>query len=285
VTELKTLGKRWADFPHDAKAYQYGSKALAGHWERLHRGDGELFPTSESIAARVTDESSLAAREIASRLVDGWRAFHRGDFRRAYDLGTEVGSPGFAVAIKALGVYATYLESDDAQAQALLLAASQQAEQVGAQFPNDANAHYLYAFALGRYSQRISILEALSRGLAPKIEHALQHALKLNPQHADAHIATGLYHAEIIGKLGSLAGGLTYGVSGKKAIDHFRQARKLNPNSPTPKLEYAHGLKLIDDDANGHDIVKLLEEAAHCRPMDAMEKLDCERARELLEKA
>ena len=33
--------------------------------------------------------------------------------------------------------------------------------------PKDANAHYLYAFALGRYSQKLSIAKALKMGLCP----------------------------------------------------------------------------------------------------------------------
>jgi hypothetical protein len=213
---------------------------------------------------------------------EAWRAYHCGDFRRAYDLGTELGLPGFAVAIKAVGVYASYLETNAHQAQDLLLAASHRAEAVIKLLPNEPNAHYLFAFTLGRYSQRISIMEALARGLAPKIDHSLQLALKLEPKHADAHIALGLYHAEIIGKLGSLAGGLSYGASSSKAIDHFKKAIKLNPNAAIAKLEYAHGLRLIDGDANADEIDKLLHQAAKCKPLDAMEMLDCERAKELL---
>jgi hypothetical protein len=258
--------KKWTAFPHDATAFHYKGKALATHWPQLHRGDCESFPTD-------------------GHLQDAWRAYHSGEFRRAYDLGTELGMPGFAVAIKALGVYASYLEKSDHHAQELLLAASQRAEDAIKQFPDQPNAHYLFAFTLGRYSQRISILEALARGLAPKIEHSLQQALKLEPKHADALIALGLYHAEIIGKLGSLAGGLSYGASSSKATEHFKKAIKLNPNAAIAKLEYAHGLRLIDGDANADEIDKLLHQAAKCKPLDAMEMLDAVRAKELLEEA
>jgi tetratricopeptide (TPR) repeat protein len=258
--------KKWTSFPHDAKAFQYKGKALATHWARLHRGDCEPLPT-------------------AANLQEAWRAYHCGDFRRAYDLGTELGLPGFAVAIKAAGVYASYLEKNEHHAQELLLAASERAAEAIKQLPKEPNAHYLFAYTLGRYSQRISIVEALARGLAPKIEHALQQALKLEPKHADANIALGLYHAEIIGKLGSLAGGLSYGASSSKAVEHFKQAIKLNPDAAIAKLEYAHGLRLIDGDDNADEIDKLLHQAAKCKPVDAMEMLDVERAKELLEEA
>ena len=70
--------------------------------------------------------------------------------------------------------------------------------------PKDANAHYLYAYALGRYSQGISIAKALAQGFGGKIKEALTTALKLEPKHADAHIAYGSYQAEVIDKVGGL---------------------------------------------------------------------------------
>jgi hypothetical protein len=44
-----------------------------------------------------------------------------------------------------------------------------------------------------------------------KIKHSLTQALALEPRHADARIALGAYHAEVIDKVGSLVGGITYG--------------------------------------------------------------------------
>jgi hypothetical protein len=278
--------KKWTNFPHDAAAFQYKGKLLATQWPRLHRGDCELFPTAESLSLRIKQgEVAAAAKDVAAGVQDAWRAYHAGEFRRAYDLGTELGLPGFAVAIKAECVYASYLEKNDHHAQELLLAASKRAEEVVAQLPKEPNAHYLFAFALGRYSQRISIVEALTRGYAGKIERALEQAIKLAPKHADAHIALGLYHAEVIGKLGAFAGGLSYGVSGSKAIEHFKKAIRLNPDAAIGKLEYAHGLRLMDGDDKAAEIDELLHQAADSKPLDAMELLDCERAKKLLDRA
>ena len=47
--------------------------------------------------------------------------------------------------------------------------------------PKNANAHYLYAYAAGRYSQRISVVKALSQGYGGRIRKALEAALKLVP--------------------------------------------------------------------------------------------------------
>ena len=55
----------------------------------------------------------------------------------------------------------------------------------------------------------VGVAKALAQGIAGKVKTSLDSALKLQPKHADAHIALGAYHAEIIGKVGSLVGGLT----------------------------------------------------------------------------
>ena len=73
------------------------------------------------------------------------------------------------------------------------------------------NSHYRHAFALGRYSQGLSIAKALKQGIAGKVRASLDTALELAPKHAEAHTALALYHAEIIGKIGAMIGGLTYG--------------------------------------------------------------------------
>jgi len=268
---------KWLKFPHDAKPFHFPGNALATRWPRLHRGDCEPYPTAESLAQRA--QSAEIAPDTVAGVQEAWRAFHCGEYQHAFDIGSGVGLPGFAVAAKAVGVYASYIETNESRAQELLLNASQLADDARGQLPDDPNAHYLYAYALGRYSQRISVVEALARGYASKIEKALTRAIKLEPKHADAHIALGLYHAEVVGKLGSLTAGLTYGASESKAVEHFKKALRLNPDVAIAKLEYAHGLKLINEDAHTDEIDKLLRQAVKAEPADAMELLDRERAR------
>jgi tetratricopeptide (TPR) repeat protein len=270
---------KWKAFPHDAAAFNYQGKALQANWSRLHIGDLEKFPSAAALRDRVSHvKTETSAKTIVIAVQDAWRAYHKGEFRRASDLGTEIGVPGFVVAIKAAVMYASYLEPDDQQSQQLLSAAAERAEQVIALLPDEPNAHYLLALALGRFSQRISILAALAQGLAPRIENALRQTLKLSSKHADAHTAMGLFNAEIIGKLGALAAGLSYGVSADKAMEHFRKALKLNPAQAIVKIEYARALQLIDKDEHAGKIEELLHQAVECTPLDAVEWLDRERA-------
>lgn len=254
----------WNKFPHADKAYVYDGAALKKHWDRLHRGDREQFPKEEQIQ-------------------EAWRLYHQGEFQQACELGLSLGLPGYAVANKAATIYATYLESNEKKKLALFEEAAARGEEQMAAMPKYANAFYFHALALGRYSQGISVAKALAQGLGTKVRDSLTKALKLNPEHADAHIALGAFHAEVINKVGAMVGGLTYGAKKDAAIEHYEKALKLNPDSAIARIEYANGLVMLFGEAKMKQAEKLYNEAAACKPMDAMERLDVEAAKAELE--
>ncbi len=274
--------KKWAKFPHDAGAFDYSGSKLAKTWARLHAGDQEPLPDKKHLTALAKRYPKLEidAAAASEALLDAWRAFHRGEFQKAADAGDALGAIGAVVAIKAEGIYATYL-AKEADKLTHFERCAKRAEQAIAAMPEDANAHYFNAFALGRYSQCISVSKALAQGLGGKIKHSLEKALSLAPKHAEAHTAMGLYHAEIIDKIGSLVGGLTYGAKSDTGVKHFQEALKLTPHAPVAHLEFANGLKMMFGKKRQADIDKALATAAALEPMDAMEKLDAERASEL----
>jgi tetratricopeptide (TPR) repeat protein len=256
---------KWAKFPHADQAYVYDGAALKKAWDRLHRGDCEPFPK---------DEASQAA----------WRRYHAGDFEQAVAAGLAAGTAsGVHCANKAQSIHATYLEKSDARRKSLFQEAMDRAEEAIAAHPKDANSHYFYALAAGRYSQTISIASALKQGLGGKVKAALEQALELQAKHADAHIAFGTWHAEIIGKVGAMMGGLTYGAKKDAALDHFQKAIKLNPDSAIARVEYANGLVTLFGDDRMKDAEKLYAEAVKAKPADAMERLDVEMARAEME--
>jgi tetratricopeptide (TPR) repeat protein len=149
--------------------------------------------------------------------------------------------------------------------------------------PKNPNAHYLYAYAAGRYSQSISILKALKEGYGGKIKSALETAIKLDAKLADAHTAMGAYHAEIIDKVGALMGKLTYGANKEAAVEYYEKAIKLNPASPIAHIEYANGLLMLFGDKEEDKAVKLYEKATKLKAKDAMDVLDIAMANEELE--
>jgi len=216
---------------------------------------------------------------MAQQLQSAWREFHAGDFAAAIEQGTALGALGAAVANKAVAVDSLYSKQPSPAVLQALDTAVKRGEQATRLLPDYANAHYTLALVLGRYSQRITILRALAQGLAGRVQSHLQRALALEPQHAEAHVALGMYHAEIINKLGSIAASLTYGVSRDKAIEHFDYALKYAPHSPIVHMEYANGLGLLDAERFGPRIHTLYAQAAACEPIDAMERLDADRAK------
>ena len=287
MASKKSASSGWAAFPHDAKGYAYAGDALKKAWPKLHAGDCEPFPDAKRATALLKAAGKAApkldADTLADALQDAWRAFHRGDFQAAFDAGQSLGPIGASVAVKALGIHATYLVDDEAEQLKRYEQAAQIAEAAVKALPEEANSHYRHAFALGRYSQGLSIAKALKMGIANKVRASLDETLELAPKHAEAHTALALYHAEIINKIGAMIGGLTYGAKASEAEKHIKDALKLTPASPIAHIEHGNVLLLLDEDRNEDAAASAYEKAAKCKPLDAMEALDAAYAQEQLE--
>ena len=277
---------KWMPFPHDSKLFHYAGAKLKSHWDRLHIGDCEPFPDEVTLEQLIETYPALkpkgTLKTAAKALQDAWRAYHEGDFGKAVEKGVSVGQLGYNVANKAVNIYATYLEKDHDRRNVELLQVVRRAEDLQEHAPTIPNAWYLHAQALGRYSQALSIAKALAEGTGAKVKHSLEEALKLEPKHADANIALGLYHALVIQKLGSMVGALTYGASKEAANEHFERALKLNPGSAISRIEYANGLVMMYGKAKLQQATGFYEKAAACEAADAMECLDIELAKEEL---
>lgn len=276
---------KWNPFPHDNSAFRLNESELLEAWPDLHRGDQVEFPDADWVQ-QCLDAAPAAAptsfegdvESMAETIQDAWRCFHSGEFQQATELAGQCGQLAHAVANKAAGIYATYLEPDETAQHACLLAAVSRAEEAIQVLPDDPNSHYFHAFNLGRYSQSISIIKALSQGIGGKIHASLQSTLELEPDHAEAHTAMGMYHAEIINKVGKMIGKMTYGASAGKAIEHFDRALELTPESPIAHIEYGNGLYLLYEDDRLDEVTDLYVKATELKPTDAMELLDIEAA-------
>lgn len=253
---------KWTAFPHGDE-YRLDAAALKKQWARLHAGDAEPLPK---------DDAMLAA----------WALFHAGDFQKACEAGLKAGGAGITVANKAQAIYANYLEKSEKTKLALFLEVAERAEAQQAAEPKNPNAYYWQAYALGRYSQGISVTKALAQGLGGKVKGALETTIKLAPKHADAHIALGSFHAEVIDKVGKLLG-KTQGADAATGLKLYQTALKLNPTSAIAMIEYANGLVMLEGEKKMKEAEKLYAQAAACEPLDAMERLDVEMAKAELE--
>ncbi|MDE1897669.1 MAG: hypothetical protein KGI40_02345 [Xanthomonadaceae bacterium] len=277
-------GRKWTAFPHPDKAYDYAGDRLARAWKTLHAGDLEPWPDSARITALLKQNPRLGrnAATLSAALQEAWRDYHRGDFQRAWESGVALGALGASVAVKAAGIHATYLVDDARLKTARFREAAEFAAEAIQDLPGEANSHYRHAFALGRYSQCISIAKALAEGHAGKVRDALEATLKIAPKHAEAHLAMGVYHAEIVGKVGSMLARLTYGASAAAAEKHLASARELTPGAPIAWVETGNALLRLDADRRGDEAAEAYDHAMRLKPHDAMEALDVAFAREQL---
>ena len=250
---------QWTPFPH-AGDYAFDAASLIKNWSCLHQGDCEPLPADAAV-------------------LQAWVLFHNGEFQQAAQAGLKAGGDGITVANKATCIYANYLEGKEQTRFNLFLQAARQAEAQQAAEPQNANAWFWQAYALGRYSQAISVAKALAQGLGSQVKTALEQTIKLSPRHADAHIALGAFHAEVIDKVGLLIGGMTYGAKKGIGLAHFKEALRLNPGSAVAMTEYAKGIIMLEGDKAMDQANRLYEQAAACECMDAMQRLDVEMAR------
>ena len=249
---------KWTAFPHTGE-YIFDSAKVRKSWSRLHAGDAEPLPKEPAV-------------------LEAWALFHSGAFHQAAMAGLKAGVPGYTVSNKATCIHANYLEKKEKQRLDLYLEVASRAEAQQLVEPDNANAWYWQAYALGRYSQGISVAKALALGLGSKVKEALERTIALAPQHADAHIALGAFHAEVIDKVGSLIGGMTYGAKKDVGLRLFEDAMRLNPGSAICMIEYANALVMLEGDKRMDEATRLYEQAAAARAIDAMERLDVEMA-------
>lgn len=252
----------WKPFGQ-SRAYPFDAQRTAAQWPQLHAGDQEPLPQDE-------------------RLLAAWALYHSGAFQEAAAAGLAIGPAGLAVANKATCIYANYLEPKERARLSLFLTVAERAAAQAAVLPKDASAHYWQAYALGRYSQGISVSKALAQGVGERVKVALEQTIQLRPLHAEAHICLGAFHAEVIDKVGPLIGQMTYGAKKEVSLALFQRSLTLIPQSAIAQMEYANALVMLEGDDGMPAATQLYEQAANSEPHDAMEHLDRELAQTLL---
>lgn len=255
----------WRPYPFQRPAH-FDTERLRSAWARLHLGDGEPEPN-------------------APELWSGWCQFHNGDFKRARDTGMALGPDGWSLANKATCVYASLLEPSERNRLNLFQGAADLAAQHQTRQPERAGGWYWHAFALGRYSQGLSVTQSLAQGLGRQVRQSLQQCLRCQPLHPDAHLALASYHAEVIDKMGELVGNLTHQVDRLQGLALFEQALKLNPNSPAVLIESANGLVMLQGQSQMAAANGLYLQASRCHPLDATDALHVRVAQAALEEA
>jgi hypothetical protein len=245
----------WLPCPIDMSDLDLAGDKLREQWDRLHRGNLEPFPENETVQ-------------------DAWRQYHLGNFARAAAIGSGLGGPGAVPAAFATTIYAQYIEQDDKRKIELFkqaMAVCKEAEAGGLSTPN---LHYMHAVAMGRYSQFISMIEALAQGFGGRIKEQVEKCLELEPKHAEAHATFAGWHAGISDQAGSLMARMLYGATQDGAHEHYDEAVRLAPEHVVPWIEYARGLEVMYGSEERASMIEKLEKAMQLTAGDAMQRMD-----------
>jgi tetratricopeptide (TPR) repeat protein len=248
---------------YTGRPFDFSGAALEQHWPILHAGNREPWPGDPVVQ-------------------DGWRAYHEGRFEDAVRIGEGHGGLGLVPAAFAATIYAHYLEPNEDRKVEIFERAMALAESATKACADNANAFYMYAVSHGRYSQFVSMIDALAKGLGPKIRDAAKRCLELQPDHAEGHATLAGWHAEIVDKVGGMLAGLSFGARKDDAEELYDRALALAPGSPVPYIEKAAGMLLMFGESSREDAMQLLQKAVSLEPADAMQALDIEKARRTL---
>jgi hypothetical protein len=257
---------QWSTSPHasddafNTGDFVFDCASVKKNWARLHRGDCEPLPEEADV-------------------LQAWVLFHNGEFQAAAQAGIAAGGNGITVANKATSIYANYVEAKESTRLALFMEVASRAEAQQALDPGNANAWYWQAYALGRYSQSLSVAKALAQGVACTVKQALKQTIRLSPRHADAHIALATFHAEVIDKVGALIAGMTYGAKKDIGLSLYQAGLNFHSGCAIAMMEYANGLLMLKGDKSMAQATALYEQAAASQPADATERLGVDMAR------
>ena len=226
---------------------------LKDRWQGLHQADLAPLPSGD--------------------LLDAWLAFHNGHFSQAGKMGRGLGIKGLPVLLRSVVAYTDYVCEDDKVSTELLHDAYIYGVDLCEDSHFDYNCEFTTALTMGRYSQSISVTKALHQGMGGKIKSRLSAVLEHQPDHAEAHIAMALYHAEVINKVGATLGGITYGAKAKLAYEHIDRALTLAPTAIN-LIEAGNAYILLKDKNAVDKATELYQQAADKKPLDALQTMD-----------
>ena len=209
----------------------------------------------------------LATDAGAQSLDEAQSAFAEGRFLEAAEVAEALGtSDGYALAAESLAIHVHYLASED-EWEDMVERAMQMGEEAIRADSTNAQAHYQFAHALGRYAQGVGTITALRQGLAGRIREQLDAAIALDPYLAEARLALGGWHADIAAE-GFIARRM-YGGNRAAAVVLFEQALQMRPESRVTLFEYAIRLPDLDEENGEERARELLARAAEFPIIDA----------------
>lgn len=292
----KTLANLWQKFPYPNEAYSYQGDALKAAWPELHGIDNEPYPSAENLKnlfertgadqpgspyAIVNFNGDYDA--LAEKMQDAWRAYHRGDFETAFNGSKDLGLAGFYLALRARAVHGLYLVEDKAQRKDFIADYLWPKYDLLKDNPIDyANAYFGVLYALGRYGQIIPIPQAIADGMPFKIRKLLDQVMEQDAHHPENLVIYGIYHCDIVAKIGGFMSRVTFGAKESTCIDYFEKALALQPEDIGIRLEYILEMIAVDREKYSTQMLRQYETIKSIQPKDAKEVLEKKLAEKII---
>ena len=157
---------------------------------------------------------------------------------------------------------------DDEGREALFQRAADAAQRATRLAPGDPAAHFEVARALGRLAKYRGVLQSLN--LASRVSNELDRTLELDPEHAGAWHARGLFHHDVPW----IAGG-----RGGLVVPSFERAIAIEPDEIAHRLAFARVLVDRGDEVRALEHLRVAETL---RVSTYLDRQDLQAARELL---
>ena len=184
------------------------------------------------IASTVVAGLAMASVPEGNRLIDEGRFAEAAEAYEAVLARTADDARAHYLLARALVYQADSLPDDEADAkEALFDRAAEHAERATELAPENPDAHFEVARALGRLAQYRGVLQSLN--LASRVASALDRTLDLDDEHAGAWHARALFHHEVPW----IAGG-----RGGRVVPSFERAIEIEPDVLSHRVEFARVL-------------------------------------------
>lgn len=225
---------------------------MKSQWSKWHQEDLFPYPSVANLQSRIDKEPELKAQlpagmsveQLSEALQNAWLAFHKGDFKTAYEIGEPLGHFGLLVSIYSAYHNAFYVESDTKKRQALFKMLGNKADEALDLEPKNNNIKHLYCYMQGRFLEELPFKASLVTTYS-KLYKRLNQLIDSNEKYLGPRLILAGFHAEGNAKAGFLSK-VRFGSSAKKAKAQFEEALKYGPESIVGHLSYAMGRKRVN---------------------------------------
>ena len=176
------------------------------------------------------------------------KEFLLGNYKNAIDISSIIDDVDAKIfQARAISVYAHFFLKDE-EAKNKFIEAYKIIKKVSLKEIENADVYLEAAHALGRYGQKIGIMNAITEGIADRVKRYINKALEIDNSHTLANLSKGLWHAEIINQAGKTLAKVIYGASINKARNHFSKAYDTGKKEISILYELSYGYYLLGED-------------------------------------